>query len=372
MSARTARGPKAFRRALIAAVIVGALAASTVVITKGKPWEQASAAPAAGQVREAITVPVERGTLTNRLRLNATLGYGDPIELPAATGVLTALPASGQVVEVGASVYESNGRPVILFEGARPFWRELSSGIDDGRDVLQLEQNLARLGLFRGKPDTRFDGRTTDAVRRWQKSLGIPVTGTVAAADVVVVNAPSIRVSQVTGKLGQTGVSPLSYTATTLRAVAKLTAAQARELRPGIAVTVVLPDGARLENSIAAVDPGGQPTGEEGKTAPPTALIEFPDQEQVADTGPMSIRVIVQSGEEGAETLIVPVTALIATAKESYAVEVRTGDGIVRVPVQIGLVADARVQIIASGGELEGAPADARTLAAGDDVVISR
>ncbi|SMX92998.1 Putative peptidoglycan binding domain-containing protein [Brevibacterium sp. Mu109] len=370
MSAKTA--PRKTLRVLLTTVVIAALAASGVAVAIWKPWESNAATSGVPEPAAAVTVPVELGTLTSQLRLNATLGYGEPVKLPAAQGVLTALPAPGQVIEVGQQVYEADGRPVVLLEGARPFWRDLSSDATDGQDVLQLEQNLARLGFFDREPDTRFDWWTTEAVRRWQKELGIPVTGTVAVADVVVVNAPSIRVSQVTGELGQTGVSPATYTATTLTAIAKLTPAQARELIAGTPVTVVLPDGTELENTIAAVDPGGQPTGEDGQTTPPTAMIEFPDQEQVAATGPASVRVIVQNTEESAETLIVPATALIATASDSYAVEVLTGDRIVRVPVQIGLVGDARVQILASGPDVDGAPADAHALSEGDQVVISR
>jgi peptidoglycan hydrolase-like protein with peptidoglycan-binding domain len=286
--------------------------------------------------------------------------------------MLTALPAPGQVIEAGEQVYEADGVPVILLEGARPFWRDLSTDVAAGQDVVQLEQNLARFGLFDGEPDARFDWVTREAVRRWQEELGLPGTGTVARADVVAADASSIRIAQLTGKLGQSGVSPGSYTATTLTAVAKLTPAQSRELSVDTPVTVVLPDGAELANTIAAVDPGGQPIGEAGLTTPPTATIEFPNQEQVAATGPASIRVIVQSSAESEETLVVPATALIATAKDGYAVEVLSGDGIARVPVRIGLVADARVQILASGPEVEGASSAARALAAGDEVVISR
>lgn len=352
-------------------VIVVALTAGATFTWMWKPWE-ATPQNRGGADSTAVTVPVERGTLTSQLRLNATLGYGNPIELTAAPGVITELPSPGQVIDIGSPIYEVDGRPVILLEGTRPFWRDLASGIDNGPDVLQLEQNLARLGFFDREPDARFDWWTADAIKRWQKDLGLPGTGTVAVADVVAVDAQSIRVAQVTGRLGQTDVSPLTYTATTLQAVAKLTPAQARELQVGTPVTVVLPDGTELENVLAAVDPGGQPAGEEGQMTSPTAVIEFPEQEQVAATGPATIRVIVQNDENTAETLIVPATALIATAQDSYAVEIQTGDGIVRVPVQIGLVADARVQILASGPDVDRAPADARSLMEGDEVVISR
>ncbi|MBK7820427.1 MAG: peptidoglycan-binding protein [Tessaracoccus sp.] len=370
MIARTGR--RRWLRAVVVAVVVAAVVAGGVLVWERKPWAPASPAAEGNAPAPAVTAPVVRGTLINELRLNATLGYDDAVELPTAAGMLTALPAVGKVVKVGSPVYEADGRPVILLRGARPFWRELARGVRDGKDVLQLERNLARLGFFTRKPDTRFDWWTRDAVRKWQRKLGVPVTGVVANSDVVVVNAPGIRVAQVTGRLGQTGVSPLAYTATRLRAVAKLTAAQARELQPGTRVTVVLSDGKKVKAKLAAVDPGGQPAKEEGQTTPPTAVVEFPDQTKVAEVGPGSVRVLVKNGVRTDETLIVPATALIATARDSYAVEVQTTEGIVRVPVAIGLVADARVQVLASGSDVDGAPAGARRLREDDEAVLAR
>lgn len=365
---RTRRTP----RFTPATVLAAALAAAGALIWAWQPWDTTAPSGAASELSEVVTAPVERGTLTSELRLTATLGHGDPVELPVAAGVITALPAPGQVIDAGSWVYEADGRPVILLEGARPLWRDLTSGIDQGHDVLQLEQNLARLGFFDREPDTRFDWWTVEAINRWQKDLGLPVTGTVAVSDVVVADAPSIRVSQITGQLGQTGVSPLTYTATTLQAVATLTAAQSRELQAGTPVTVTLPDGTELDNTLAAVDPGGHPTDEGDQVTPPTARIEFPDQDLVSATGPTTIQVTVHNNEDATETLIVPATSLIATARDSYAVEVRTDEQIVRVPVMIGLVADARVQILASGADLQDHPANTPTLSAGDEVVIAR
>ena len=360
-------------------IIVFALGAGALWIWS--PWGSASQDAPEAAAPETVTVPVVMGTLTQQLRLNATLGYGAPLELLASTGTITALPAPGQVISAGEPAYEADGRPVTLLSGERPVWRDLARGVDEGKDVLQLEHNLAQLGFFDREPNTEFDGATADAVKRWQKAIGMPVTGAVAMMDVVAVNGPSIRVSPVTATLGQAGVSPLSYTATALHAEAKLTGALARELQVGTPVTVVRPGGTGLENVLASVTPGGQPTGEEGKTTPPIAVIEFADQAQVSAVGPATIRVIVRGDPATAETpeepaapmtLIVPATAIVATAQDRYAVEVQTKAGIVRVHVQIGLIADARVQILASGADVEGAPADARSLATGDEVVISR
>jgi peptidoglycan hydrolase-like protein with peptidoglycan-binding domain len=369
---RARRLPRTALRSLVVAIVAAAVVSAGAAIVIWAPWQEAAETSDEPPTASVVTVPADWGTLTSRLRLNAALEYGNPISLPVSPGIVTALPLAGQTIEAGQPVYESNGRPVILLEGARPLWRDLSSDAEDGQDVFQLEQNLARFGYFDGEPDTRFDWWTTDAVRRWQRELGLPVTGTLAAADVVVADAPSIRISQVTSELGVSGTSPATYTATTLMAVAKLTDAQARGLATGTPVTVVLPDGTEVENRIAALDPGGQPTGEEGQTTPPTATIEFADQEQVSSTGPASIRIVVENNPDSGETLIVPTTALIATAEYAYAVEVLDGERIVRIPVRIGIVADARVQVLASGPDVEGAPSDARALAAGDEVVISR
>lgn len=366
----TGRGRRRLLRILLSAVVIAAVGATGAAMWR--PWEESLEESGSADSAAATTVPVEFGELTSRLRLNATLGYGEPIELPATQGMITALPDPGQVIEVGQQVFEVDGRPVVLLEGERPFWRELSSDSDDGQDVLQLEQNLAQLGFFDREPDSRFDWWTLDAVRRWQEELGIPVTGKVAVSDVVAVNAPSIRISHVTADLGETGVSPATYTATTLKAVTPLTPAQARELTPNTPVTVLLSDGTEHANVIASIDPGGQPTDEEGQTTPPTAVIEFPDEEQVTPGELGNIQVVVQSAEAGEETLIVPVTALIATAEDSYAVEVHAREQIVRVPVQIGLIVDARVQILTSGSDVEGTPSDAPPLEPGDEVVISR
>lgn len=358
---------------------IGVVVTVVVVVTAGcaaalilRPWQVSPTATGTGGVPDVVTARVELTTLTDQVRLNAQLDYGDPVDLPAAGGVVTALPAAGQVIEAGGAVYESDGRPVVLLQGERPLWRDLSSDVGDGQDVLQLEQNLSRFGFFDREPDTRFDWWTKNAIQQWQKSLGLEQTGTVSPADVVIANAPSIRVSQITGALGQSGVSPARYTETTLRAVARLTAAQARELQAGTPVTVQLPDGTELEATLAAIDPGGEPTGEDEQTTPPTATVEFPDQTQVAQAGPAAVRLLVSDTDRTAETLVVPVTALIATADGGYAVEILTGTAIVRVPVEIGMVADARAQILASGPDVDGAPADAPALAEGDDAVISR
>lgn len=380
MSRRGGRARRALGVLTLTAALVLIVAAALVVL---RPGGLLQAEPAAGEEPEPVTAPVELTTLVSRLRLSAQLGYGEPAPLPASEGVLTAVPAPGAQVAVGEQVYEADGRPVVLLRGARPMWRELSSSVSDGEDVRQLEENLAALGFFDREPDVRFDWWTQVAVRDWQASLGLPRTGVVAPADVVVVDSPGIRIAQVTARLGEQGASPGTFTETTLRATARLTEAQARELSAGDAVTVELPGGEEVPGTFAAVDPGGEPIGEGDQVTSPSATIEFDeaDLDTVAAAGPVAVRVVVAGDGEGEPTLVVPVTALVATADGGYAVEVldagaqgeAQGDRIVRVPVEIGLVADARVQVLRSGPELgDDAGSGSGTLAEGDEVVIAR
>lgn len=197
----------------------------------------------------------------------------------------------------------------------------------------------------------------------------MPRTGVFSPADVVVSAAPEIRIDRVTARLGETGVSPATYTETTVRATARLTEAQARELLPGTPVTALLPDGSEVEATLSEIDPGGRPEPEGDGATRPSAVIGFPDQAAVVEAGPVSIRVVV-TGDEGEPALVVPATALLATADGGYAVEIHTGGEIVRTPVRIGMVADARVQVLASGSEIPGGTGP--VLTEGDQVVLAR
>ncbi|MEO5920697.1 MAG: hypothetical protein ABIQ01_06080, partial [Pseudolysinimonas sp.] len=206
--------------------------------------------------------------------------------------------------------------------------------------------------------DNHFTWATGAAVKKWQAALGLERTGAVAFGDVVAIDASSVRVAAVTAKLGdQAGGSPLSYTSTTIRAVAKLTDSQARELVAPIEVSVRLPDGTEVPGTITSIDPGGESTGD-GETTSASAVVEFTDQALVVEVGLRSVKITI-ARDEIADALVVPVTALIATLDGGYAVDVVRAGKTERVPVELGLIADTRVQI--TGGDLE----------EGDEVVVA-
>jgi peptidoglycan hydrolase-like protein with peptidoglycan-binding domain len=347
------------RALLVAAPVAAVLVAAAVAAFVLQPWRPA-AAESTGE-DDAATAVAERTTLTSELVLNGNLSYGDELDLPGAGGVITRLPKAGDEISVGQAVYEVNGRPVIAVRGDRPFWRSLSEGITNGADVQQLEQALADLGFGADVTvDTEFTWYTAEAIKDWQEALGLERTGVVELGDVVAIPSASIRISAVKAALGdQAGPGSLSYTSTALRVVAKLTDAQAREILPATPVIVTLPDGTDLSATIVSIDPGGQPDGDDGETTPATATVEFEDATAAAGLGLRAVKVAL-AAESVADALVIPVTALLATLDGGYAVDVLRDGKTVRVPVELGLIADTRAQVV--GGDL----------AEGDVVVVAQ
>ncbi|MBT1181232.1 peptidoglycan-binding protein [Bifidobacterium sp. CP2] len=351
---------------IVAIAVITALAAACMI---AKPWTLIGDEAATGRsastkqvdVTTLRTQPVVKGVLNAETRLGGALQYDDASDFQPATGIITQLPTPGTEINTGQQVYEMDGMPVPLFHGARPFWRTLQTDVPDGPDVTQLEENLQELGYFHAAPDNHFDWRTREAVRQWQaKSLGLKgdqITGAFDPGAVALVPTAPIRIKTVTAKLGERDVSPGSYTGTALHVEATLTATQAATFKAGDKVQVIMPNNTTIDTTLAAVDQGGQSTGKDGQVTSPSARVDFPDQTQVASFGATSIQLVIPNNTDetaAAESLIVPATAIIASAGNTYAVEVVRGDQLKRIPVEIGLVANAQVQLTKADGLKEG------------------
>ena len=65
-------------------------------------------------------------------------------------------------------------------------WRTISSGVDDGVDIAQLEQNLTDLGFGTDvMVDEEFDKPHPAAIKAWQDGRRLKKTGVVNPGDVV-------------------------------------------------------------------------------------------------------------------------------------------------------------------------------------------
>ena len=161
------------RRWLIVGVVAIAAAAVAVTMTTRQPTTAADDSPDTSVPRE--TAKVTRTDLVDEEKLRGALGYGDSKVIGAdGSGIITQLPDVGTVLKQGDSVWQVDGHAgPALFYGDLPMWRALRSGVDDGADVAELEQNLTDLGFGTDVVvDDEFDKYTSAAIKAWQDSRG--------------------------------------------------------------------------------------------------------------------------------------------------------------------------------------------------------
>ncbi|MFJ7909538.1 peptidoglycan-binding protein [Kitasatospora sp. NPDC096204] len=353
-------GPRRTRRRIVVPLALVAVLGASGVLAATRPWEHRASAPAHSPVGHE-TVEVRKGSLSSGIQVGGALAYDAPTPVVAAgRGTLTALPAVGTVVKPGATLYEVDGKPVVLLRGDRPMWRDLGPDTGDGPDVEQLERNLVDLGYANGlglKADRKFTVDTATAVKRWQKALGVPQTGTVALGSVVMLPQQTARVQQVDAKLGSAVGSTAVMTVTSTDLVATVQPAdnQTSRFKPDGRVTVKLSDGSTVDGRIRSLirgsagggggnGPGGEGGGGGGGTEKTTVTIALDSQQQAQQAGPSTVTVTVV-GDTAEDALIVPVTALIALDGGGYGVKVIDGATTRLVQVRLGLVADAKAQI---------------------------
>jgi peptidoglycan hydrolase-like protein with peptidoglycan-binding domain len=310
-----------------------------VAVVGGGGWWVAQSGAAAGrpagtspdgaEQTERSTAAVERRTLTITEDLDATLGFdGEYAVLGGLPGTLTSTAAIGSVVTNGKRLYEVDGKHrAYLMYGTRPAWRTLEPGMSNGPDVRQLENNLKALGFTRrgDKIDTRWDSRTTAAVKRWQRSTGQKADGTIELGEVVFL-PEAIRVTEIVATPG-TAVgpgAPIVHGTSNRRVVSlDLDASERELLAPEMAVDIELPDGSVVAGTVAEIgriaESSSDQQGGSTTTLPVTIVLDDPAAGGDLDSAPVTVTVVRSTRED---VLTVPVTALIALLEGGYAVEV--------------------------------------------------
>ena len=296
-------------------------------------------------VAEQTTVEVVRRDLARVEELDGTVGHGDSTPLVLnAEGTLTALPEPGDVIAAGDVAAEVDGLPIIALEGAFPLWRTLGPGVEDGKDVLQVEYVLASLGYAQEHDvtvDDDWTSATTEAVEAFQEDHGQDDDGEIDLGELVFVDGP-VRVAEVTGVLGQpASEAGIAVTSTEQSVHVDLDAADADLLTLGDGVTVELPTGREVTGKVTEI--GSAQTDESSGTATLPVTVTLSDAPHLADGTPVDVKVEIAAAEN---VLAVPAEALLALAEGGYAVEVATSSGATRlVGVTVGVFADGMVEI---------------------------
>ena len=328
--------------------VVGATAATGLVVAGTDDEPPATTTDPTTESSDSQLVEVVQRDLARTEELDGTIGHGDSSELVlAATGTLTALPAAGTVVSQGASVVEVDGAPVIVIEGSFPFWRTLGPGVEDGKDVLQLEYVLAALGYAEEHDmtvDDEWTSATTDAVEAFQTDHGQDDDGTIDLGEVVVIPGPT-RVDAVTGVVGQGAAEAgITVTAPERSVSVDLPVEDADLLAVGDEVEVELPTGEVRRGRVTAIGAAEAGDAESGDSASlPVTVVLDADDGTLADGTPVEVHVDVVAAEG---VLAVPVEAVLALAEGGYAVEVDDGAATRRlVAVELGVFADGMVEV---------------------------
>src|SRR5262245_14839025 len=341
------------RRWLIAGGVatIGVAAAVGVAVSARDSDPQAPAAtPSAANAKVAT---VTRRDLARNEELDGTVGFGDesPLVLPL-DGTLTSLPSPGDVIEEGAVIAMIDGRPIVAVVGTTPLWRDLGPGVDDGADVLEVEQALERLG-FAAEFDVTVDGDWTDAttraVKEMQEHFGQDDDGEITRGEVVMIAAPQ-RVASVGGVPGQpSSEAAIEVSGRDQVVSVALDVADASLVAVGDEVTVELPDGTDVAATVSEI--GDASTGESGDATLPVEFVVTGGFD-LPTGSPVDVLVTVVAAEN---VLTVPVEAVLALAEGGYAVEVRDGASTHLVGVELGTFADGLVEItgdVAEGAEV--------------------
>lgn len=308
------------------------------------------------------TAKVTSTTLTSTEKVSGTLGYGtaNPL-LRSGPGTVTWLPAAGDVVSRGKTVYSVDDLPVPAVYGTVPPYRTLKSGVD-GNDVKQLEENLQALGYKGFTVDNEFTSATATAVRKWQKDLGRDDTGAVQTSDIVVVPG-EVRVAELkTQAGGPANGQILTWTGTTRTVTVNLDVSKQHLVSQGIAATVTLPDGRTVPGNVTSV--GNVATAKPAQSGSTTTtstievVVALADQATAGklDAAPVDVTLVADKREG---VLAVPVGALVALAEGGYGVQVIDGTNTRYVAVETGMFASGKVEIRGTGiaaGTVVGVP----------------
>ena len=345
------------RRILLAVAVIvvaggaGVYGAGSSGLIGGTPAAAAETPPP-----QRSTAPVTRVTLESVEELDGTLGFeGSGTILSQLTGTITSIYlAEGQILERGDRLIEVNGgtRSYVMY-GARPAWRTLEAGVDNGWDVKQLQQNLQALGYLDVSlvPDRVYGIHTETAVKAWQADRNVEEDGIVRLGDIVFLSGP-VRVTAIAAQRGAragAGQTIATYSSTDRLVTVSLDANRQDIVAVGDPVTVELPDGTDTPGSIGEIASVATPATTQGGSPQVAVTIRLDDPATSGsqDGAPVTIRIVRDRREN---VLTVPVEALLALAEGGYAVEIANDDGSTRlVAVTPGLFSGTRVEVQSDG-----------------------
>ncbi len=322
------------------ALLRWSIATTVIVATFGGGWVAAHQFQSPAQ-REAtarppapgpLFVPIESGVLSDRVSGSGSVTYErtDTITVSGG-GVVTGRPlAVGRTIGAGGILTEIESRPVFVFAGKFPFYRDLARG-DQGADVAQLQSGLRAAGHPVPQSETgTFGVATSAAVKALYAADGYVAPSGFPVADLsVAASLPAtVDAAPVIGSRLEDGSTVATLAHGQLVARVTLDAGAFTSVSNGQQVELTGDGiGSPLSGKVATLSPGGSHSDPQVTitlTAPPRA--DLAGRPVVAT---ITIKAVQHSG------LIVPTRAVaddssgtanviikVATARQSEAVRV--------------------------------------------------
>jgi len=300
------------------------------------------------------TAEVIRTDLSDYWAETGTVGYRRQRTLRgAAAGVVTWLPRAGSVVARGGTLFRVNDRPVTLFYGSTPMFRDLGTVGQVGRDVRVLADNLRALGYrigaqpapgdLVGAGDAVLTEGLKAAAQRWQRDRRIrPADGVLKLGDVLVLPG-KVRVGAAGAKLGDDASGDVLAVSDRTKAVSvEIDAHRADDVRAGQKVRITLPDSTVTTGTVGSVSTDVKKADDTPK-AQVTIAVDKPAALDRLTSADVDVRF---TGTTVRHVLAVPVGALLALSGGGYGVQVAGG---ALTAVKVGLFADGLVQVSGSG-----------------------
>ena len=265
-------------------------------------------------------------------------------------------------------------------------WRDFKPGIEPGTDIQQLKQNLMLLGYATDNQlltGDHWDNETTTAVKKYQKSTGVPITGEIDFGGIIfspgtvlvdsITSAPAIsdNINVGTSLMTLTPIESIdvdvethgkpTINKTSLQVVKTTIEVSDQDLIfIGSPVEIELPDDRTVRGTVTdigsvAVVPQGNQAGDPYFEV--TIVIDGNNQLHQWTGAPVIVSVTKAIAES---VLSTPVVSLLALSEGGYALEIVEMASTRLVPIELGVYADGWVEITGPG------------LKAGDEVVIPR
>jgi membrane fusion protein, multidrug efflux system len=329
---------------VVAFVVIAGVAATGWLVVGGDGDGDSDTADAS----DLSTASVQRRDLVERETFDGSLGFADEQALASARpGTITWIAPEGSTIRRGDPLYEVDERPVSLMFGDLPAYRTLSSGLE-GRDVRQLQRNLLALGFDGGgdlEADGEFDADTAEAVRDWQKDLGLDRTGVVELGDLMFAPGPR-RMGQHVLEEGSAAAGQVATITSLHRVVTiELDASDQDLVSESDRVRVELPGGEHIAGRIEEVGKVAESDPRDAEAEPTVEVTVRLVGRVRTDLDQAPVDVDVQTSRADG-VLAVPVEALLALSEGGYGVEAVDGPGRTHlVGVETGTFADGWVEV---------------------------